>query len=417
MQVVPVRLISHNLIRYTCMADAERRVGSGELFPTDEPVSGDALIGRADDVDAIASSLLGAVNVVLAGPRRLGKTSVARTALEICRRADAYTVAVDLFKQPDALQLAESLTVATLANRPKARQLLARAREAPARARQVAAMTATVRLKQELGDAVELAFSPALSDASPERALRDALELLERIAAADRRRLVLFLDQFQELAAPRKPYGDPDAVTRQIRAVLQDSPSVTVLFAGSLEHVMRDLFGPSERALSQFGSFYELPPIAPGDWRAGIPARLKLDRCTIDEDALEQLIDRGEGHPRATMLIAQQAHYIATLEPTRRLDAAHVGAGAERALIADRLKHEQTLAHVRTLGRHAQRLVERVALGTKLYQGLAPDVANQTLRALRDAGIVEHHGRGEWRIFDPLLRRYLQQLPGEGRHA
>jgi hypothetical protein len=240
---------------------------------------------------------------------------------------------------------------------------------------------------------------------------------LQRIAAADGKRLILFLDEFQELAAPRKPYGTPDAVTRQLRAVLQDSPAVTVLFAGSIEHVMRDLFGPSERALSQFGSFYELPPIAAEDWMVGIPARLKLDRCTIDEDALVLLIERGEGHPRATMLIAEQAHYIATLEPTRRIDVAHVGAGAERALIADRLKHEQTLAHVRTLGRHAQRIVERVALSTKLYRGLAPDVANQTLRALRDAGIIEHHGHGEWRIFDPLLRRYLQQLPGETRGA
>ncbi|MGO9753720.1 MAG: hypothetical protein ACLP22_19870 [Solirubrobacteraceae bacterium] len=33
---------------------------------------------------------------------------------------------------------------------------------------------------------------------------------------------------------------------------------------------------------------------------------------------------------------------------------------------------EQTLAHLRALGRHAQRMAERVALGTKLYQGLAP---------------------------------------------
>jgi hypothetical protein len=108
---------------------------------------------------------------------------------------------------------------------------------------------------------------------------------------------------------------------------------------------------------------------------------------------------------------------VATLEPTRRLDVAHVGAGAARAMIADRLKHEQTLAHIRTLGRHAQRLAERVALGTTLYQGLAPDVANRTLRALRDAGIIEHRGRGEWRIFDPLLRRYIQELPGERRRA
>src|SRR5207245_5878980 len=64
--------------------------------------------------------------------------------------------------------------------------------------------------------------------------------------------------------------------------------SVTVLFAGSIEHVMRDLFGPAERALSQFGSFYELPTIAAEDWAIGIPARLKLDRCAIDEDALER---------------------------------------------------------------------------------------------------------------------------------
>ena len=110
------------------MADEGRRLGSGELFPTDEPVSGDALIGRADDVDAIATSLLGAINVVLAGPRRLGETSVARAALEVCRAADVYTVAVDLFRQPDALALAESLTIAGLANRPAVRQLLARAR-------------------------------------------------------------------------------------------------------------------------------------------------------------------------------------------------------------------------------------------------------------------------------------------------
>ena len=103
------------------------------------------------------------------------------------------------------------------------------------------------------------------------------------------------------------------------------------------------------------------------------------------------------------MLIAQQAHYVATLELTRWIDVAHIGAGAERALLADRLKHEQTLAHVRTLGRHAQRIVERVALGTRLYQGLAPDVANQTLRALRDAGDIEHHGRGEVADLRPAL--------------
>ncbi len=400
------------------MSETQRRVGSAELFPTDEPVGGEAMIGRDGDVDAIASSLLGGADVVLAGPRWLGKTSVARTALDICRRAGRYTVAVDLFTQPDAQQLAESLTVGALFNRPAARRLVRRARQDPARASQVAATPTAIRLIEELGAAVELAFSPAAGDMPADQALHHALGLLQRIADADDRELVLFLDEFHELAAPRKPYGDPGAVTRRLGAVLQESPAVTVLFAGSVEHVMRDLLGPGEQPLSQPpGGFYELATITPEAWAAGISDRLKLDGCTIDADALELLLTRGEGHPRATMLIAQQGHYIATLEPTRRVDLAHIDAGADRAMIADRLKHEQQLAHIRTLGRHAQRIVERVALGATLYQGLAPDVANQTLRSLRDAGIVEHHGRGEWRIFDPLLRRYLQQLAGEGGRA
>jgi hypothetical protein len=101
--------------------------------------------------------------------------------------------------------------------------------------------------------------------------------------------------------------------------------------------------------------------------------------------------------------------------PTRRIDVAHVGAGAERAQIADRLKDEQTLAHVRTSAatpNGSSSALRSARISTKASRPTSP---TQTLRALRDAGIIEHHGHGQRRIFDPLLRRYLQQLPGEAR--
>ena len=132
-------------------------------------------------------------------------------------------------------------------------------------------MTATVRLKQELGDAVELAFSPIPPTSHPDRALADALELLQRIAAADDKRPTLLLDEFEELAAPRKPYGDLDTITRQLRAVLQDSPAVTVLFAGSIEHAMRDLFGSADRALSQSAASTSYRRSPPRTGRSGSP--------------------------------------------------------------------------------------------------------------------------------------------------
>ena len=175
---------------------------------------------------------------------------------------------------------------------------------------------------------------------------------------------------------------------------------------------MRDLFAPGERALSQFGAFHELGPIPAAEWRAGLRARLALDRCTIEDSALDRLIELGEDHPRATMLLAQQAHLIARSELRRRIDGAIVAAALAAAMRAERLKHEQTLERIRSISRYAQRLAVRVATGERLYEGIAPQNARRALKGLRDAGIVEATGRrGGWVVLDPLLRRYLAELP------
>jgi hypothetical protein len=93
---------------------------------------------------------------------------------------------------------------------------------------------------------------------------------------------------------------------------------VSFLFAGSIEHLMRDLFAAEERALSQFGSFHPLPPIPAEAWQAGIEERLAADGCTIEPEGLERLVAAGEGHPRTTVLIARWTHEAAVVEGTSR---------------------------------------------------------------------------------------------------
>jgi hypothetical protein len=390
---------------------SKKRPGSAELFPTDEPIPAAAMIGRDDEVDAVARGLIGGANLIVAGPRRTGKTSVCDAALAVCARERCYTATVDLFRIADAAELAETLTLRLLANRTALRRALGTATARAGRVLEALSTSVAYRARQDLGEDFEVALTVSAARADPHRALGAAWELAERIAAADGRRLVLFLDEFQEIAGGL--YGDPGTVTRQMRAVFQRSPHVSVLFAGSIEHVMRDLFAPSDRALSQFGALHELAPIDPDAWRDGLRARLARDRCTIADSALERLLDASEGHPRATMLVAQQAHAVAVEELRRRLDDAAVVAGLARAMRADRLKHEQTLARIRSINRHAQRVAERVARGQSLYEDLNPRTAATTLERLRDAGVIERGSRrGEWSIGDPLLRRYLAALPG-----
>lgn len=387
-----------------------KRKGSSELFPTDTPVPWQRMIGRQDDVAAIAASLGGGGNLIVAGPRRTGKTTVCDAALARLAHDGHYVAGLDLFMLADAADLAERLVLASIANRGSLQRLATRARRAGRQLADVAALTATVRARAELGEDLELAFHPGLAGNDPDRYLTYALELPQRIAQADKRRMVLFLDEFQEVASPKRPFGDTDRLTKRMRAIFQRSPDVSFLFAGSIEHLMRDLFTPAERGLSQFGSFYLLAPIPSEVWSDGIAERLAEDGCTIATAALDRLIAAGEGHPRATMLIARWTHESSLIDATRRLTDTHVSAGIAAAQAADLPKHEQMLQRIRSLGRHAQRLAVRVALSRQLYNGLNAKVANDTLHALRDAGIIEQTRPRVWQITDPLLRNYLAEF-------
>jgi len=368
------------------------------------------MIGRGDDVDRVATALVGGGNIVLAGPRRTGKTTVADAALEGCREAGAYVAAVDFFDLVDASELAQALTVQLLSNRPVLKRALGEARGVGRELLSVLRQAAVVRARQDLGDGVELVFEVGLDREDPDShdRLRVALGLGELLAQRDGKRVVIFLDEFQEIVGADKRFGDPDRITRLMRAVFQRSRHVSVLFAGSIEHLMRDLFAPTDRALSQFGAFHELARITAVQWRAGIRRRLADDDTAITDDALDRVVALGEGHPRATMLLIQQAHAGAVEELRREIDHALVVQALERALRQERLRHDQQLELVRTLGRHAERMAIRVAAGAELYTDLKPQQASRGLAALLDRGLVTRGERqGRWTVIDPLFRRYL----------
>jgi hypothetical protein len=386
------------------------RQASGDLFPTDSPIPASQLIGRSDDVREIATRLAAGTHLIVAGPRRTGKTSVCEAALSRARRRGAYTAKVDLFRVSDAAELAEALAAAVIANRSAAHRALRRARTAGRAALTAAQSTAVIRMIGELGEGVELALTPGLAANDPDRALDLALELPERVATADGRRLILFFDEFQELAAARRPYGDPDAVTNRMRAVFQRTTAVSYLFAGSIEHVVRDLFAPSRRAFSGFGSFYGLRPISQEEWRRGLAERFAADDCTIAEPALDRIVELGGGHPRATMRIAQQAHLASIELDVRKIDLDLVQLGFERALEGDRPTMEQVVERVRLLHKHGLTVVRAVAAGESPPRRLHPGVRDRVLKLLRNAGVVEHEARGRWRVIDPLLRHYLAAL-------
>lgn len=386
------------------------RQRSAELFPTDQPLPASQLIGRRDDVREITATLLGGGNVVIAGPRRTGKTSVCDAALGQAQRKGCYVVSVDLFRIASAAELAEVLVAKTISNRSALRRLLHQARRAGRVVADTAGMSAVVKSKTQLGEELEIAFRPGLAATDPERYLDYALALPGRIAKADRKPAIVFFDEFQEIAGAQRPYGDPDQLTKRMRAIFQRSEGVSYLFAGSIEHLMRDLFTPTRRALSQFGAFHELRPIDVDSWTRGLRERFAADDCTIGDGPLGRLVELGELHPRATMAIAQKTHLAAVLLDTGEIDASLVEQGYLAALEGDRASNEQTVERIRRAHRLGLEITRRIARAEPVYTGLPRGAVRRALEELRDVAIIESHGRGDWRLTNPLFRRYLLDL-------
>jgi hypothetical protein len=128
-----------------------------------------------------------------------------------------------------------------------------------------------------------------------------------------------------------------------MRAIFQRSDKVSYLFAGSIEHLMRDLFAPNDRTLSQFGSFRHLTPITRADWQHGLRERFDTGACTIDPATLLRLVELGRVHPRSTMLIARETLRAARMQEPAVAGAVELDAGSQAALAHDRLRHEQVL--------------------------------------------------------------------------
>lgn len=392
------------------------RKPAADLFPTEDPWPASELIGRRDDIAELVSALENRTHRRLAAPRRTGKTTVCEAVLAELAERGFYTVRIDLWEVADQAELAEALVARTIANRPALKRLGHTIRELGKET--AATVKVTTALTGELGQEVEVAWRPALADRDPRRYLRYALELPQRVAAADNRRLILLLDEFQSILDLEDGGRgrDAQALQKLLRSVLQRSPAVAVLFAGSYEHLMREIFSP-ERPLGHFGGYHDLHEISSWDWRAGIRVRLAEDGATITGDALDLLLERSELHPRATVLIAQQSYQAAVTEERHDIDAGLVALGFAEARRQERSKHEQIVDRIRGLGgTRTRRLTlsaaKAVAQREPPYAGTrhAPEAA-RALNALQGAGVIRSRGRGKgWQVIDPLLRRYLAEL-------
>ena len=374
-------------------------------FPVGGPVPAADLVGRETYIRRLAERLGDGNHVLVAGPRRIGKTSIILEVLRRLRRRGALTAYVDCLGATDVRGLGERLIDALLQNVSGVERSFEQAK------RIAAGLQPTVKIKYEH---VELALALA-RETNATRFFEGALDLPRALAKRTGKRVVLVFDEFQAAGrlGPR--------VFDVMRAHLQAQPGVAYAFLGSEEGILEQLFSEKGRAFFRFAVPLDLADagghrfgIAPDDWLEYLRAKFAAKKIAIDDGSIDRLLDATGGHPQDTMQVCAALYYLMRDAAQRVVTEELLAIAYEQAL---RELERPFALHWSEIGRqkYLQTVAKRIAQRAVLYanDGGARVPRPEVLRALeslRARGLVTRLGRGRYDFVEPMFGEYVRRL-------
>lgn len=189
-------------------------------------VEGDTFTDRREETERLKMNFLYGINTILISPRRMGKTSLVDKVCSLMVDDSIRIVRMDAFG---------------------------------------------CRSEQDFVNAFATAVLRATSSKWEEWMKEDILQLPELIAREKGIRIVVCIDEFQQL-------GEfPDSLTfqKKLRSVWQLQNHVSYCLYGSKKHLMEQMFQNASYPFYRFGDFFYLEKISEADWVAYITHRFK----------------------------------------------------------------------------------------------------------------------------------------------
>lgn len=241
----------------------------------------ESFIDRVDDRKELKNFLRHGINVILVSPRRWGKSSLVRTSMEelaqeepkikVCFMDASKIHTVEEFYNKFASIVIQGVS-STLEQ--KLSDLV----------KFINRFTPSITIASDPMNSVEVNLKVNPMKESPE----NILQLPERIAEAKGIKVIVCIDEFQQLANLPK-WKNLEAM---LRAEWQLQHHTTYCLYGSKMHMMKDIFNKASSPFFKFGQLMNLKRIAKEYWIPYIVENFKKTGKSISEEQAECLCER-----------------------------------------------------------------------------------------------------------------------------
>ena len=234
-------------------------------------VEGDAFTDRKEETERLKANFTYGVNTILISPRRMGKTSLVDKVCSLVEDEHIRIAHIDAFGCRSEHDFVNAFATAVVrATSGKWDEWMENAK----------VFLSRFVPKISFGQDPMTDFSISLEYNPHNTTTEEVLQLPEVIAKAKGIRIVVCIDEFQQL-------GDfPDSLTfqKKLRGVWQRQSHVSYCLYGSKKHMMEQMFQNQSYPFYRFGDLFYLDKISEDDWVAYIRDRFKVTGKRISDD-------------------------------------------------------------------------------------------------------------------------------------
>lgn len=372
-------------------------------FVYGEIVPGDAFVDREAELDRLVADLGDGQKVFLISPRRYGKSSLIRQALESLRRRGALAIELTVSSYSSYLAFLEGYTRAIAAAESKwdrARTWLTEA---------IASTRPEIRYEpKDTGvGRFSVAFPQVTSARDLNRLANEVFALPGKLTADRKRTVVVALDEFQAIDS-----FDGGAVEHALRAAAQRQRQVGYVFAGSEPSLMEKMIGP-RRPFYKAGPVMRLNKISPTLFADFIDRRFTKSGIKPEAGVADAIIDLAGNLPYDVQRLAHE-----TWDDVRARGGKKVVLEDLHATLARLLSEQETIFEAlwQRLTLHQRATLRAVVLqgGREIHSADArarhrlggASSIQKSLAALTDQDVLVKEGP-RYLVIDSLLREWV----------
>jgi AAA+ ATPase superfamily predicted ATPase len=245
--------------------------------------TGENFTDRKEETTRLVSNFQHGINTILVSPRRWGKTSLVEKAASVAAGKTLKIVFVDIFSCRDENDFCSRLATAIV------RQTSTKLEEW---------LESTKTFLNHLSPKITVGSDPmnefSLSlDLNPKsQDIDDVLNLPEKIASKKKIRIVVCIDEFQQIGE----FKDSVTFQKKLRTAWQHQKLISYCLYGSRKHLMNELFQKRSLPFYKFGDLVFLQKIETKDWVEYIQGRFKSTGKSISKTIAERICPTVENH-------------------------------------------------------------------------------------------------------------------------